>query len=90
MLCKGCCRRQVLVSGAAMLGLWHPSISLALSSDVQPTKLRPELAPNQSDYNPTDPDLREAAGLVQRALNAEDVKVMELMMPQGFHQQASQ
>ena len=59
-----------------MLAMWHPSLSLALSSDVQPTKLRPELAPDQSNYNPTDPDLREAAGLVQRALNAEDVEVM--------------
>ena len=79
-----------------MLAMWHPSLALALSSDVQPTKLRPDLAPNQSDYNPTDPDLREAAGLVQRALNAENVKVMaaimpllQLMMPQIFLQQAS-
>eukprot|EP00891_Asterochloris_glomerata_P000334 jgi/Astpho2/334/Aster-02215 len=60
-----------------MLAMWHPSLALALSSDVQPTKLRPDLAPNQSDYNPTDPDLREAAGLVQRALNAENVKEEE-------------
>ena len=37
--------------------------------------IRPNLAPDQSKYDPADPDLRDAAALLQRALNATSVQV---------------
>lgn len=38
-------------------------------------EVKPELSPNQAEYDPTDEQLREAAGLLQQALNTSDVKV---------------
>ena len=37
--------------------------------------IRPNLAPKQGTFDPTDEDLRDAAALLQRALNAEEVQV---------------
>ncbi|GIL66615.1 hypothetical protein Vafri_20103 [Volvox africanus] len=39
----------------------------------------PSKAPDQSSYDPTDPDLREAAALLQRALNAPSVDEEEAL-----------
>ncbi len=46
-----------------------------------PAKIRLDLAPDQSKYNPTDERLRDAAGKLQLALNAEDVKVGTPVVP---------
>lgn len=46
-----------------------------------PAKIRPDLAPDQSKYNAADGRLRDAAGKLQLALNAEDVKVGTPMVP---------
>eukprot|EP00878_Enallax_costatus_P005296 GHUV01005563.1.p1 GENE.GHUV01005563.1~~GHUV01005563.1.p1 ORF type:complete len:364 (+),score=89.25 GHUV01005563.1:278-1369(+) len=60
---------QLLVSG---------SVSPAgAASDLVPAILQLDKAPDQSRYNPADPDLREAAALLQRALNAETVQEEE-------------
>ena len=37
--------------------------------------VRPELAPDQSKYDPTDERLRDAAALLQEALNSDKVEV---------------
>ena len=41
----------------------------------EPPTIRPSLAPKQGTFDPTDEDLRDAAALLQRALNAEEVEV---------------
>lgn len=38
-----------------------------------PVIVRPELTPNQAGYDPSDPELRAAAALLQEALNAQGV-----------------
>jgi uncharacterized tellurite resistance protein B-like protein len=42
-------------------------------------KIRPELAPDQSRYDASDPRLREAAQLLQQALAAGDVREEEAL-----------
>ncbi len=54
--------------------LWRNALATADTGFV-PAKIRLDLAPDQSTYNPADERLRDAAGKLQLALNAEDVKV---------------
>lgn len=67
-------RRTVLQLAPATWLLWNNALA---SSDpaLAPAKIRLDLAPDQSKYNPADERLRDAAGKLQLALNAEDVKV---------------
>jgi hypothetical protein len=39
--------------------------------------IRPELSPDQAKYDPSDPDLREAAQLLQQGLQATSVEQEE-------------
>ena len=47
----------------------------AADAGYAPAEIRPDLAPDQSKYDPADEDLRDAAGRLQLALNADNVKV---------------
>lgn len=49
----------------------------AAAADLVPANLQPDKAPDQSKYDPSDPDLREAAGMLQKALNASTVEEEE-------------
>ena len=82
--CYSCCaiagRRQLLsASGLAALATLVSGAPLARSAlaatELVPVQIKPELAPNQAEYDPTDEKLRDAASLLQQALNATDVKV---------------
>ena len=48
----------------------------AADEAYKPAEIRLDLAPDQSKYDPTDEDLRDAAGRLQLALNAENVQVL--------------
>lgn len=50
--------------------------------EVFPATIRPELAPDQSKYDPTDPELRDAAALLQKGLNAQTVQEEEACFTQ--------
>ncbi len=57
-----------------------PNTGASLPAWAAPTALpiptiNPTLAPDQSTYDPTDPELRDAAALLQKALNATTVQV---------------
>lgn len=67
-------RRTVLHLAPASLFLWQSGLALA-DTAFTPAKIRLDLAPDQSKYNAADEKLRDAAGKLQLALNAEDVKV---------------
>lgn len=45
------------------------------ATELIPADIKPGLAPNQAEYDPTDEKLRDAASLLQQALNANDVQV---------------
>ena len=47
----------------------------AADEAYRPADIRLDLAPDQSKYDAADEDLRDAAGKLQLALNAENVKV---------------
>lgn len=73
-------RRQILsLSGLTALAALVPTgliVSPALAAtELIPADIKPELAPNQAEYDPTDEKLRDAASLLQQALNANDVQV---------------
>lgn len=74
-------RRWALELGASalLLALAPPLPSSAASSEWAPAVIRPELAPDQRLYDPTDPQLRAAAQLLQDALNAQDVRQEEAL-----------
>ena len=44
-------------------------------------EVKPDLSPNQAEYDPTDEKLRDAASLLQQGLNATDVKVATQFSP---------
>ncbi|GMH36135.1 hypothetical protein BSKO_04003 [Bryopsis sp. KO-2023] len=57
-----------------LLSLWDlPSVATELST-YRRVVVTPEIAPDQSKYDPADPDLRAAARLLQDALGAQDVQ----------------
>jgi hypothetical protein len=69
-------RRQLLLGAslvAALQCLQHSPASAV--TDAPAAVVRPELTPDQSLYAATDPQLREAAQLLQRALSAQSVQV---------------
>lgn len=70
-------RRQFLTKAGALLLVQLVGQAAPVDADVpyDPPTIRPHLAPKQGTFDPTDEDLREAAGLLQRALNAEEVQV---------------
>ncbi|KAK9817700.1 hypothetical protein WJX72_000888 [[Myrmecia] bisecta] len=70
-------RRQFLSASLLLIG-WRPCVALADSSIV-PVKIQPQLAPDQRSYDPSDERLREAAQLLQKALNATDVQTEEAL-----------
>jgi hypothetical protein len=65
--------------------LCRPSSGPALTPPLSPlpppapVTVRPELRPDQSTYDPADPELRAAAALLQEALNAESVQREEAL-----------
>lgn len=61
-------------SAAAAWILWHAHPALADTGFV-PAKIQLDQAPDQSKYDAADEKLRDAAGKLQLALNAEDVQV---------------
>lgn len=70
-------RRQTLTKAGALLLAQLVQQVAPARADVPydaPT-IRPNLAPKQGTFDPTDEDLRDAAALLQRALNAEEVQV---------------
>lgn len=52
------------------------------TADLVPPALSLSTAPDQSQYDAADPQLREAAALLQRALNAESVQEEEALWTQ--------
>lgn len=48
------------------------------AADLVKAEVKPDQAPKQAEYDPTDEKLRDAASLLQQALNANDVKVGSL------------
>ncbi|KAK9906822.1 hypothetical protein WJX75_008607 [Coccomyxa subellipsoidea] len=69
-------RRTVLQLAPATWLLWNNALA-SPDPALAPAKIRLDLAPDQSKYNPADERLRDAAGKLQLALNAEDVKEEE-------------
>eukprot|EP00798_Chlamydomonas_sp_ICE-L_P020732 gene20732-27547_t len=70
-------RRAVLgffTAQAAWMILPPPSFA---GTPVSPITIQPDLAPDQSKYNPADPVLREAANMLQEGLNAETLELEE-------------
>ncbi len=70
-------RRQTLNKAAAVLLIFAAQRVKSASAEVEyvPATIQPNLAPKQGTFDPTDEDLRDAAALLQRALNAEEVQV---------------
>lgn len=60
---------------AASAAILFLSASRAAVAAERPV-VRLDLAPDQSKYDPSDPDLRDAANMLQKALNAEAVQVL--------------
>lgn len=65
----------MLLSSAAAALLRARSPAACAASDVPPARIDLSRAPDQRSYNPTDSELRAAANLLQKALNAETVQV---------------
>ncbi|KAL3137372.1 hypothetical protein ABBQ32_006901 [Trebouxia sp. C0010 RCD-2024] len=75
-------RRQTLTKAGALLLAQLVQQVAPARADVPydaPT-IRPNLAPKQGTFDPTDEDLRDAAALLQRALNAEEVQQEEALL----------
>ncbi|KAG2422704.1 hypothetical protein HXX76_015868 [Chlamydomonas incerta] len=75
-------RRDVLLALLPFLGLSGAGAPAPARADEGPVPLpvpviKPELTPDQRKYDPSDPELREAAALLQRALNAPNVEAEE-------------
>ena len=69
-----CCqRRTALASALALVLPW--SLAAQASQPGAPANIRLELAPDQSKYDASDERLREAAQMLQQALNADNVQV---------------
>ena len=62
-------------AAAVLLILAAQRVESAGAVEYVPATIRPNLAPKQGTFDPTDEDLRDAAALLQRALNAEEVQV---------------
>ena len=77
-----CTRRQTLTKAGALLLILAAQRVEPVGAEVQyvPATIQPNLAPKQGTFDPTDEDLRDAAALLQRALNAEEVQVRHLIM----------
>ncbi|DBA74638.1 TPA: hypothetical protein ACH3X2_009418 [Trebouxia sp. C0005] len=69
-------RRQTLNKAAAVLLILAAQRVESAGAEVEyvPATIQPNLAPKQGTFDPTDEDLRDAAALLQRALNAEEVQ----------------
>lgn len=70
-------RRQFLTKAGALLLIQLVGQGTPVYAGVpyDPPTIRPSLAPKQGTFDPTDEHLRDAAALLQRALNAEEVQV---------------
>ena len=70
-------RRQTFNKAAAVLLILAAQRMEPVGAEVEyvPATIQPNLAPKQGTFDPTDEDLRDAAALLQRALNAEEVQV---------------
>ncbi len=70
-------RRQTLNKAAAIVLILAAQRVGPAGAEVEyvPATIQPNLAPKQGTFDPTDEDLRDAAALLQRALNAEEVQV---------------
>ena len=66
-------RRGVLLSAAAVL-LAARAPDAAAAVDITPAAIDLSRAPDQRAYDPTDSELRAAANLLQKALNAPNVQ----------------
>ncbi|KAF6263949.1 hypothetical protein COO60DRAFT_1488071 [Scenedesmus sp. NREL 46B-D3] len=76
-------KRSLLLGLAASIGLAVlPQGAAVAAADLVPAILQLDKAPDQSLYNPADKDLREAAALLQQALNAETVHQEEALWTQ--------
>ena len=69
-------RRDVLLAAPLMLlGSWtHPAFAV---TEVKEAVIRPELAPDQSRYDPADPDLRDAAALLQKVMQIRWIPLLQ-------------
>ncbi|GLC47107.1 hypothetical protein PLESTB_000870100 [Pleodorina starrii] len=76
-------RRDVLLALLPFLAVDAASATVDAGASPLPRPLiEPSKAPDQSKYDPSDPDLREAAALLQRALNAPSVEEEEALWSQ--------
>lgn len=76
-------KRSLLLGLAASIGVaLLPGAAARAASDLVPTNLQLDRAPDQSLYNPADAELRDAAALLQQALNAETVQQEEALWTQ--------
>lgn len=74
-------RTALCLAASALLLAVQPSqpSRAATATDLPLASIQPQLAPDQSLYDAADPTLREAAQLLQRALNAADVREEEAL-----------
>lgn len=70
--------QQSVALAVALVTLQTDTAHAEAEVEVKPAVVRPDLAPDQRSYA-SDSDLLQAAALVQRALNAEDVKQEEAL-----------
>lgn len=69
--------RRTLLGAALAAVLLGQQRQAAAADAVVPADIRPSLAPDESKYDPTDPELRAAAAALQEALNAPSVQEEE-------------
>ena len=77
--CAG--RREILLGGGVSVLTILGAPAWAAEDGYRPADIRLDLAPDQSKYDAGDEDLRDAAGRLQLALNAENVKVHPSLLP---------
>lgn len=75
-------RRHMLMLAAAAVFSGPRASAAAGLPQVSPVTVLPQLSPDQSAYDPSDPELRAAAALLQEALNAPDVRREEELWTQ--------
>lgn len=78
-LLLGTGRRQALCGiGALLLSQLSVASASEAGASAPLARIRIDLTPDQSKYDPSDETLRAAANLLQKALNAEDVAVSNI------------
>jgi len=67
--------RRAVLQSVPLVWLGLHSSRASADDSTAPAQLRFDLKPDQSKYDPSDENLRDAAGMLQSALNAQNVQV---------------